>query len=309
VAVTSRWTRSGREAPGADEATIVYRAAWPSSPPSGRGSPRRTEGIRFELQVAPLEVLGDENRWVTGIRCIRMELGRTGRVRPPATHPDRGLRVRDRLRDGRGGDRNALEPVLTASEPDLALNKEGYIVTDEHGMSSLRGVFAAATSCAGRPRDPGDGRRQAGRRVGRRLAARGYPPRVEAEPTVQSPMPAARAARALSTTRPGRGAGSARCTSLRGRCVHAAAAAGAGPPAPATARVVGRVQPVGDVAGDLVGGGSAPVSSHRGRGPSRCRRRASRRPRWTHHGVPISSWRRRACRSRPCRRRRPSCVA
>jgi glutamate synthase (NADPH/NADH) small chain len=33
-------------------------------------------------------------------------------------------------------------PLLTASEPDLALNQAGYIVTDEHGMSSLPGVFA-----------------------------------------------------------------------------------------------------------------------------------------------------------------------
>ena len=33
-------------------------------------------------------------------------------------------------------------PLLTATEPDLKLNKWGYIVVDEDGMTSLPGVFA-----------------------------------------------------------------------------------------------------------------------------------------------------------------------
>jgi glutamate synthase (NADPH/NADH) small chain len=33
-------------------------------------------------------------------------------------------------------------PVLTQSAPDLALNRWGYIVTDENGMTSIPGIFA-----------------------------------------------------------------------------------------------------------------------------------------------------------------------
>ena len=43
------------------------------------------EGVRFELLTAPLEVLGDDEGWVTGLRCMRMELGEpddSGRRRP-----------------------------------------------------------------------------------------------------------------------------------------------------------------------------------------------------------------------------------
>ena len=43
------------------------------------------EGIRFDLLVAPIEVLGDERGWVSGLKCVRMELGEpdaSGRRRP-----------------------------------------------------------------------------------------------------------------------------------------------------------------------------------------------------------------------------------
>ena len=43
------------------------------------------EGIRFEFLVAPVEVLGNEKKWVTGLRCVRMQLGEpdaSGRARP-----------------------------------------------------------------------------------------------------------------------------------------------------------------------------------------------------------------------------------
>ena len=33
------------------------------------------EGIQFEFLVAPLEILGNDKKWVTGIKCVRMRLG------------------------------------------------------------------------------------------------------------------------------------------------------------------------------------------------------------------------------------------
>ena len=181
---------------GADEATIVYRRGMAELPARAEEVHHaEQEGIRFELQVAPLEVLGDENRWVTGIRCIRMELGEpdaSGRRRPTPIAGSEFVIDCEMVVVAIGTRSN---PLLTASEPDLALNKEGYIVTDEHGMSSLPGVFAGGDIVRGAATvilAMGDGKRAAAS-VDAWLRGE-YPPRVEAEPTVQSPMPAARAA-------------------------------------------------------------------------------------------------------------------
>ena len=128
---------------GADEATIVYRRGMAELPARVEEVHHaEQEGIRFELQVAPLEVIGDENRWVTGIRCIRMELGEpdaSGRRRPIPIEGSEFVIDCEMVVVAIGTRSN---PLLTASEPDLALNQAGYIVTDEHGMSSMPGVFA-----------------------------------------------------------------------------------------------------------------------------------------------------------------------
>ena len=128
---------------GADEATIVYRRGKAELPARVEEVHHaEQEGIRFELQVAPLEVIGDENRWATGIRCIRMELGEpdaSGRRRPIPIEGSEFVIDCEMVVVAIGTRSN---PLLTTSEPDLALNQAGYIVTDEHGMSSLPGVFA-----------------------------------------------------------------------------------------------------------------------------------------------------------------------
>ncbi len=151
---------------GADEATIVYRRGMAELPARVEEVHHaEQEGIRFELQVAPLEVIGDENRWVTGIRCIRMELGEpdaSGRRRPIPIAGSEFVIECEMVVVAIGTRSN---PLLTASEPDLALNKEGYIVTDEHGMASLPGVFAGGDIVRGAATvilAMGDGKRAAG---------------------------------------------------------------------------------------------------------------------------------------------------
>jgi len=79
---------------------------------------------------------------VTGLRCIRMELGEpdaSGRHRPIPIEGSEFVIDCEMVVVAIGTRSN---PLLTASEPDLALNQAGYIVTDDHGMSSLPGVFA-----------------------------------------------------------------------------------------------------------------------------------------------------------------------
>ncbi|MEO8462309.1 MAG: NADPH-dependent glutamate synthase [Chloroflexota bacterium] len=128
---------------GASEATIVYRRGHDELPARAEEVHHaEQEGVRFELLAAPLEVLGDENRWVTALRCQRMELGEpdaSGRRRPEPV-PDSEFEIPCDMVVVAIGTRS--NPLLTATAPELNINEWGYIVTDEFGMTSMPGVFA-----------------------------------------------------------------------------------------------------------------------------------------------------------------------
>ena len=128
---------------GAAEATILYRRGREELPARAEEVHHAEgEGVRFELQVAPLEVLGDESGWVRGLRCVRMELGEpddSGRSRPEPIAGSEFELACDLVVVAIGTRSN---PLLTAGAPDLRVNEWGYIETDESGMTSIPGVFA-----------------------------------------------------------------------------------------------------------------------------------------------------------------------
>jgi len=128
---------------GAAEATIVYRRGREELPARAEEVHHaEAEGVRFEYQVAPLEVLGDESGWVTGLRCQRMALGEpdaSGRRRPEPI-PDSEFVVEADMVVVAIGTRS--NPLLTSTAPDLRINQWGYIETDPYGMTSMPGVFA-----------------------------------------------------------------------------------------------------------------------------------------------------------------------
>jgi glutamate synthase (NADPH/NADH) small chain len=128
---------------GASEATIVYRRGHDELPARVEEVHHaEQEGIRFEFQVAPVEVIGDDQGWVAGLRCLRMELGEpdaSGRRRPIPV-PDSEFTIPCDMVVVAIGTRS--NPLLTSTAPELEINEWGYIVTDEHGMTSMPGVFA-----------------------------------------------------------------------------------------------------------------------------------------------------------------------
>jgi glutamate synthase (NADPH/NADH) small chain len=128
---------------GAAPATIVYRRGREELPARAEEVHHaEQEGVEFEFLAAPVEVLGDEGRWVTAVRCVRMALGEpdaSGRRRPEPIEGSEFEIPCDMLVVAIGTRSN---PLLTASAPDLAVNQWGYITTDEHGMTSMPGVFA-----------------------------------------------------------------------------------------------------------------------------------------------------------------------
>ena len=128
---------------GAEQAMIVYRRTKEEMPARlEEVHHAEHEGVDFQLLVAPLEVIGDEKRWVTGLKCNRMELGEpdaSGRRRPQVIPGSEFVLDCDVVVVAIGTKAN---PLLTQTCPDLKLNKWGNIETDENGMTSIPGVFA-----------------------------------------------------------------------------------------------------------------------------------------------------------------------
>lgn len=127
---------------GADEAIIVYRRSDDELPARREEVHHaKQEGVRFELLVAPLEVLGKDG-WVSGLRCQRMELGEpdaSGRRRPVPVPGSEFTIDCDMVVVAIGTRSN---PLLTATAQGLKINEWGYIETDGAGMTSIPGVFA-----------------------------------------------------------------------------------------------------------------------------------------------------------------------
>ena len=168
---------------GAAEALCVYRRGREELPARAEEVHHaEEEGVRFEFLLAPVEVVGDEAGWVTGLRCVRMALGEpddSGRRRPEPIPGSEFVIDCDMVVVAIGTRSN---PLLTSTAPDLELNAWGYIVTDDHSMTSMPGVFAGGDIVRGAATvilAMGDGKRAA-KAINGYLA--GIWPPVEEEP-------------------------------------------------------------------------------------------------------------------------------
>ncbi len=100
------------------------------------------EGIEFMFLVAPLEIIGGDDGWVRAIRMQRMELGEpdaSGRRRPVPIEGDI-FDLPAQIAVVAIGTR--ANPLLTATCPEMKLNRWGNIETDENHMTSVPGVFS-----------------------------------------------------------------------------------------------------------------------------------------------------------------------
>ncbi len=102
---------------GAEEAMIVYRRS--EKEMSARVEEyhhAKEEGVQFHWLTNPLEVVGNADGWVTGLRCQKMKLGRAGRLGPRAPGPDCGQRVRAPGRQRGPGDRHDAQSAAHAHD-------------------------------------------------------------------------------------------------------------------------------------------------------------------------------------------------
>jgi glutamate synthase (NADPH/NADH) small chain len=134
---------------GAD-VTIVYRRTEKELPARVEEVHHaKEEGIVFKMLTNPVAVLGNDKGWVTGIRCIRMELGEpdeSGR-RSPIPIPDSEFEMDvDVVIMALGTSPN---PLIANTTPGLETNKWKCIVADENGITTKPGVFAGGDIVTG----------------------------------------------------------------------------------------------------------------------------------------------------------------
>lgn len=135
---------------GAEEVHIVYRRSEAEMPAREEEIEHaREEGIKFNLLTNPVEILGDDKGWVTGLRCVRMELGEpdaSGRRRPISIPGSEFEFSVDVVVVAVGQGPNPLIPRTTQG---LETSKWGTIIADETGATSIPGVFAGGDVVTG----------------------------------------------------------------------------------------------------------------------------------------------------------------
>ncbi len=141
-------SRSARRM-GAD-VTLIYRRSEKEVPARAEEfAHAKSEGIKFHFLTNPVEILGDENGNVCGIKCIRMELGEpdaSGRRSPVPVEGSEFVEDVDYVIMALGTRTNSLVRDTT---PGIEPTKKGGINVDENGETSRPGIFAGGDAVTG----------------------------------------------------------------------------------------------------------------------------------------------------------------
>jgi len=136
---------------GAERAMIIYRRTEVEMPARKEEVHHaEEEGVEFLMLHNPVEYIGNEAGWVTGMKCIKMELGEpdeSGRRSPVPIKDSEFVIDVDTIVVAVGTMANPIVPATTAG---LEINKKGYIVTkDESGLTSREGIYAGGDIVTG----------------------------------------------------------------------------------------------------------------------------------------------------------------
>lgn len=110
----------------------------------------KEEGIIFDLLTNPIEILVNENGWVSGMKCVKMELGEpdaSGRRRPVEVKGSEFVIELDTVIMSLGTSPN---PLISSTTDGLETNKWQCIIADEeHGKTTKEGVYAGGDAVTG----------------------------------------------------------------------------------------------------------------------------------------------------------------
>ena len=132
------------------EAAIIYRRSEAELPARREEVHHaKEEGIEFRMLTNPTQVIGDDKGWVTGIKCVEMELGEpdeSGRRSPVVKEGSDFTIECDVVIMALGTSPN---PLLKSTTKGLETNRRGCIVADENGATTRQGVFAGGDAVTG----------------------------------------------------------------------------------------------------------------------------------------------------------------
>ncbi|NFG28549.1 NADPH-dependent glutamate synthase [Clostridium botulinum] len=110
----------------------------------------KEEGVIFDVLTNPKEILVDENGWVKGMKCIKMELGEpdeSGRRSPVEIAGSEFIIDVDTVIMSLGTSPN---PLISSTTQGLEINKRRCIIAeDETGLTSKEGVYAGGDAVTG----------------------------------------------------------------------------------------------------------------------------------------------------------------
>lgn len=135
---------------GAEHVNIVYRRGEDEMP--ARLEERehaKEEGVEFMTLTNPKRILGDENGVVTGMECVRMELGEpdaSGRRRPIEVAGSEHFVPADTVVVAVGQSPN---PLLLKATSGLEVTEKGTIVVDDMGRTTKKFVYAGGDAATG----------------------------------------------------------------------------------------------------------------------------------------------------------------
>ena len=144
---------------GAEHVYVVYRRSMDELPARREEVEHAMEeGVEFCLLCSPVEVLGyrnpedprdPQNGFVTGLSCVRMELGEPdakGRRRPVEIPHSGFILDVDTVIMSIGTSPN---PLITSTTEGLTVNTKGCIVVTEKGATAKEGVYAGGDAVTG----------------------------------------------------------------------------------------------------------------------------------------------------------------
>ncbi len=136
---------------GAEETYVVYRRSMEEMPARREEVEHaEEEGIIFLTLNNPVEIIGDENSFVKGMRCVKMELGEpdeSGRRSPKTIEGSEYILDVDAVIMSIGTSPN---PLIRSTTEGLETDRRGCIITkDESGLTSREGVYAGGDAVTG----------------------------------------------------------------------------------------------------------------------------------------------------------------
>lgn len=132
------------------ETTVIYRRGEDELPARREEVVHaKEEGVNFEFLINPVEIIADENGWVKGVKCIKMELGekdQSGRASVKEIPGSEFILDGETVIMALGTSPN---PLIGETTKGLNINRRNGVDVDSNGQTSRAEIFAGGDAVTG----------------------------------------------------------------------------------------------------------------------------------------------------------------